>query len=193
MSHNTEAVTGLLDGELKGTRLRLAKRHINTCPVCALEYRHQVHVRRMLQANPPATVMGDSPEFFWSKVKSEIQRRGKESFEIPLPRLALSDWLRQYQFAMATAVALVIAAGSAVWLMQTVRRAPGVTASATMAAPASVPASFAQIEQLKTPVPHSAATTFDTEDDDATVIWVTGLPWTPDMNEMKTQFANLDT
>jgi hypothetical protein len=187
MSHNTESVTGLLDGELKGLRLWLAKRHINSCPVCGLEYRHQQHVRRLLQANPPTAVLSDSPEFFWSKVKNEIQQRGEETVEVPLPRLALSDWLRQYQFAMATAAALVVAACGAVWFIQTVHRATEVTASAT------APASFAQVEQLKTPVPHSAATTFDSEDAGVTVIWVTGLPWTHDMNEMKTQFANLDT
>ncbi len=126
--HNTEAVTGLLDGELKGRRLRLAKRHLNTCLLCALEYRHQQHVRRLLQANPPAAAMSDSPEFFWSKVKTEIQRRGSESVEVPLPRLVLTEWLRQHQFAMATAAALVVAAFGAVWFMQTVHRAPEVTA-----------------------------------------------------------------
>jgi hypothetical protein len=187
MSHNTESVTGLLDGELKGLRLWLAKRHINACPVCALEYRHQQHVRRLLQANAPATAMSDSPEFFWSKVKSEIQRRGEETVEVPLPRLALADWLQQHQFAMATAAALVIAACGMVFFIQTIRRTPEVTASVT------TPADFAQVEHLKTPVPHSAATSFDSEDADATVIWVTGLPWTHDMDEMKTQFANLDT
>jgi hypothetical protein len=155
--------------------------------VCAAEYRHQLHVRRLLQANPPAATMSDSPEFFWSKVKSEIQRRGEESVEVPLPRLALADWLQQHQFAMATGAALVIAACGAVWFMQTVRRAPEVTASVV------APAGYAQVEQLKTPVPNSAATAFDSEDAGVTVIWVTGLPWTPDMNEMKTQFANLDT
>ena len=187
MSHNTESVTGLLDGELKGLRLWLAKRHISACPVCALEYRHQQHVGRLLQANPPAAAMGDSAEFFWSKVKTEIQRHGEESVEVPLPRLALADWLRQHQFAMATTAAFVIAAGGAVWFMQAVRRAPELTASV------AAPAGFAEVEQLKTPVPHSAATTFDSEDAGVTVIWVTGLPWTSDMNEMKTQFANLDT
>jgi anti-sigma factor RsiW len=187
MSHNTESVTGLLDGELKGLRLWLTKRHISTCPVCALEYRHQQHVRRLLQANPPAVAMSDSPEFFWSKMKSEIQKRGEEPVEAPQPRLTSADWFRQHQFAMATAAALVIAVCGMVWFIQTVRRAPEVTASVP------TPASFAQIEQLKTPVPHSAATSFDSEDANATVIWVTGLPWTPDMNEMKTQFANLDS
>jgi hypothetical protein len=131
--------------------------------------------------------MSDSAEFFWSKVKTEIQRRGEESVEVPLPRLELADWLRQHQFAMATTAALVIVAGSVVWFMQTVRSAPQVMASV------ATPAGFAQVEQLKTPVPHSAATSFDSEDAGVTVIWVTGLPWTPDMNEMKTQFANLDT
>ena len=222
MSHNTESVTGLLDGELKGLRLWLAKRHVGACPVCAAEYRQQQHVRRLMQANPPAAAMGDSAKFFWSKVKSEIQRRGEESVEAPLPRLALADWLRQHQFAMATAAALVITAGSAVWFMQMVHRSPVVTASSpavttslptetaslpvvTTSSPAvtaslpaetpsvATPAAFAEVEQLKTPVPNSAATAFDSDDAGVTVIWVTGLPWTSDMTEMKTQFANLDT
>ena len=220
--HNTKSVTGLLDGELKGRRLRLAKRHINSCPVCALEYRHQQHVRRLLQANPPTAAMSDSPEFFWSKVKKEIQQRGEQSVEVPQPRLALADWLRQYQFAMGTVAALVIAACGMVWFMQPGHRAPEVVASLpavkasqpmvtaslpamTTSSPAvtaslpaetpsvATPAGFAEVEQLKTPVPHSVATAFDSDDAGVTVIWVTGLPWTPDMDEMKTQFANLDT
>jgi hypothetical protein len=137
-------------------------------------------------------------------------------------RLALADWLRQNQYAIATATALVIAACGVVGLIHVVRRAPEVTASApavtaslptvtaslppvtapvsvvTSVLPAVMPsiataAGFAQVDELKTPIPHSTATTFDSEDAGVTVIWVTGLPWTPDMNEMKTQFANLDT
>ena len=221
-SHNTKTVTGLLDGELKGRRLRLAKRHINSCPMCGLEYRHQQHVRRLLQANPPTAAMSDSADFFWSKVKKEIQQRNGEPVEIPRPRLVLADWLRQYQFAFATAVAVVIAACGVVWFMQTVRRAPEVTASlpavttslprvtaslpvvpasapvVTASLPTVTPAvatttGFAEAEQLNTPVPHSVATAFDSDDAGVTVIWVTGLPWTPDMDEMKTQFANLDS
>ena len=222
MSHNTESVSGLLDGELKGLRLWLAKRHINSCPVCGLEYRRQQRVRRLLQANPPTAAMSDSADFFWSKVKTEIQRRGEESIKVPTPRLALADWLRQHQFAMATAATLVIVACGTVWFIQMERRAPTVTASLPAVKPslatdtASLPAvppslpvvaavspavtpsivpaeGFAEVEQLKTPVPHSAATTFDSEDAGVTVIWVTGLPWTPDMNGMKTEFANMDT
>ena len=185
--HNTESVTGLLDGELKGFRLWIAKRHVSTCPVCAAEHRHQKHVRRMLQANPPAAVMSDSPEFFWSKVKAEIQQRGKEPVDVPVPRLTLTDWLQQHQFAVATATALVVAVFGVVWFMAAPQRAPEVTAFLP------TPAGFAQVEQLKTPIPHSAATAFDSEDAGVTVIWVTGLPWTSDMNEMKTEFANLDT
>src|SRR5258706_2083859 len=122
--HDTTLVTGLVDGQLKGLRLWLAKRHLNSCPVCALEYRHQQHVRRLLQANPPSVAMSDSAEFFWSKVKKEIQRRDEESVEVPLPRLSATDWLRRHQFAMATATALVVAACGAVWFMQPVHRTP---------------------------------------------------------------------
>jgi len=203
--HNTTLVTGLVDGELKGRRLRLAKRHIKSCPVCALEYRHQQHVRKLLQANPPLAVMSDSADFFWSKVKKEIQRRGEESVEVPSPQVAPTGWLRRHQFAMATAMALFVAACGAVWFMQTGHRAPEVALSMpTPAAPhapemvvsmptPSTPPDFAQVEEVKTPVPSSTATTFDSVEAGVTVIWVSGLPWTPDMNGMKTEFANLDT
>ncbi len=206
--HNTTLVTGLVDGELKGRRLRLAKRHINSCPVCALEYRHQQHVRRLLQANPPSVAMSDSADFFWSKVKKEIQRRDEESVEVPQPRLSATDWLRRHQFAMTTATALVVAVCGAVWFMQTGHRAPEVAVSmptpvtphapkVVVSAPTpptpAIPPDFAQVEEVKTPVPSSTATTFDSEEAGVTVIWVSGLPWTPDMNGMKTEFANLDT
>jgi hypothetical protein len=187
MSHNTDVVSGLLDGQLKGIRLWLARRHVSSCPVCASEYRHQQHVRRLLRENPPTAAMNDSPDFFWSHVKAEIQRRGGERVEAPMPRLAFADWLEQHQFAMATAAASLIAALGVLWLAHTFRGALPMTASA----PAS--AGFAEVRQLKTPIPHTAATAFDAEDADVTVIWVTGLPWTRDMEEMKTEFANLDT
>jgi len=184
-NHNTEIVTGLLDGELKGIRRWLAQRHVNTCPVCAAEYRQQQRVRDMLQANPPVAAMSDSPEFFWSKVKAEIQRRGDERVEVPMPKFTFADWVRQHQFATASAAVFVVVMVTVFCLVDVVPHRAVVTASVPPAA------DFARVEQLNTPIPHTAASTFDSED--ATVIWVTGLPWTPDMNEMKTQFANLDT
>ena len=185
--HNTEAVTGLLDGELRGIRRWLAQRHVNACPICAAEYRQQQRVRDMLRANPPVAAMSDSPEFFWSKVKAEIQRRGDERVEVPKPGLTLSDWLQQHQFTVASAVALLVVVIGVFFFAQGSKP----VMVATAAAPS--PTDLARVEQLKTPIPHTAASAFDSEDADVTVIWVTGLPWTPDMNEMKTEFANLDT
>jgi hypothetical protein len=131
--------------------------------------------------------MSDSPEFFWSKVKAEIHRRGQERVEAPMPNVVFADWLRRHPFAVAAVSALVVAATGVIWFAQTFQRAPAVTASA------AAPAKFAKVEQLNAPIPHTAATAFDSEDAGVTVIWVTGLPWTPDMDEMKTEFANLDT
>ena len=181
--HNTEAVTGLLDGELKGIRRWLAQRHVNACPICTAEYRQQQRVRDMLRANPPTAAMSDSPEFFWSKVKAEIQRRGDERVEVPMPGLTLTDWLQQHQFAVASAVTALVV------VMGVLRFNQGFKQNVVE----TVATGFARVEQLKTPIPHTTATAFDSEDADATVIWVTGLPWTSDMNEMKTQFANLDS
>jgi hypothetical protein len=182
--HKTEALTGLLDGELRGIRRWLAERHVRSCPLCATEYRRQRHVRQMLQANQPDVHMSDSPEFFWSKVKREIKRRGEEEIKVPTPRLAWFDWFLRHQFTMATATAGVMATLGVMWLMQTPTRPLANNASAT---------SIAKVEQLKTAIPNTTATAVDSQDTQVTVIWVSGLPWAPDMNQMKTEFANLDT
>jgi hypothetical protein len=158
----------------------------------------------MLQANPPTAVMSDSPEFFWSKVKIEIQRRGTERVETPTPKLAFTDWLEQHQFAVASAAASLIAVIGVLSFALTfhgtrtiVTAMPAPVVPVAQVAPVtpvdSAPVGLAQVEQLKAPIPDTAATAFESEDAGVTVIWVTGLPWTADMNEMKTQFANLDT
>jgi hypothetical protein len=141
----------------------------------------------MLQANPLKVQMTDSPEFFWSKVKKEIKRRGEEEVNVPAPRLALPDWLLRHQFTVATATAAVMATVGVIWIVQTPTRPLANTAPATM------PASFAKVEQLKTAIPNTTATAVESSDAQVTVIWVSGLPWAPNMNEMKTEFANLDT
>src|SRR5579862_564317 len=105
-SHNTESITGLVDGELKGLHLWLTKRHVKSCPVCAEEFRRQQEVRQLLKNHPPTVAMSDSPEFFWSKVKAEIQRRGAEPVQTPAPTLSWADRLRQHQYALATATAM---------------------------------------------------------------------------------------
>jgi hypothetical protein len=206
--HHTDIVSGLLDGQLTGVRLWLAKRHVSVCPVCATEYRRQRRVREMLHENPPTAAMSDSPEFFWATVKAEIQRRGAERVEAPIPKLGFADWLEQHQFAVVSVAALLVAAaGILAFALAYHGTRPVVAAAPTPVqiaqveqsktpipgANAATPDSFAQVEQLKTPIPDTAATAFESEDAGVTVIWVTGLPWTPDMDEMKTEFANLDT
>ena len=49
------------------------------------------------------------------------------------------------------------------------------------------------VVRADTAIPDTAATPIQGQDSDVTVIWVTGLPWTPNMTEMKTVFADLDT
>jgi hypothetical protein len=179
--HKQEWVSGLLDGELKGPRRWFVARHVRACLVCATEYRRQRNVRKMLRENQPATQMSDSPEFFWSKIKAEINRRAGETIDAPVPALGLADWLGQRTVAVASiAAALLIALGT-VWLAR--RHRPVALAQGN----------YAVIERIATAIPNTVATAFEAPDADVTVIWVSGLPWTPDMTEMKTQFANLDT
>jgi anti-sigma factor RsiW len=179
--HQIETISGLLDGELQGVRRWMAVRHIRACPICAVEYRRQRHVRRMLQANPPAVQMSDSADFFWSKVKAEIKgRSAQQSRSGPL-----AIWLWRHPFALATGAMAAVAFLCIFWLNRTLTRPASPVPSA--------PASLAKIERLRTAIPNTAATPVPTDDSQVTVIWVSGLPWTPNMNEMKTEFANLDT
>src|SRR5438128_11081957 len=110
--HNPEWVSALLDGELKGLRGWLVKRHVSRCALCAADSRRGHHVRAMLAANPASPTMSDSPDFFWSKVKREIHAREGQETTGALPALSLSDWLRQHQFALASVLgALVVVVG----------------------------------------------------------------------------------
>ncbi|HUJ09477.1 MAG TPA: hypothetical protein VL171_05570 [Verrucomicrobiae bacterium] len=180
--HQTETISGLLDGELKGFRRWTTERHVNRCPICAVEYRRQRHVRRMLQANPSPVQMTDSAEFFWSKVKAEIRHRGVKRHQTPG---LLPVWLRHHPFAATGGVIVAAAVFSAVLWM----RAPEPLSHPAAAAPTT----SAKVERVKTAIPHTTATPLSSDSSQVTVIWVSGLPWTPNMNAMKTEFANLDT
>jgi anti-sigma factor RsiW len=208
-AHKPELMSALLDGELKGFRRALALRHVRNCPLCAAEYRHLRHVHKLLRANPPQIAMSDSPEFFWSKVKREIEQHRDEPVEVPAPRLSLGDWLSQHQAAMVVATAILIVGLSALWALQAGKSSFN-TAFHKEKGPAQVlvvqtpderllphggvvAERLAKVESVSTAVPNAVATALESADSDVTVIWVSGLPWTSDMTEMKTEYANLDT
>ena len=184
--HNPEWVSALLDGELNGLRGWLVKRHVSRCALCAAEYRRCQHLREMLAANPAIPTMSDSPDFFWSKVKREIQAREGQETTVAMPALSLSDWLDQRRFALASVVsALVVVVGLMIALRPS--HVPSPTTVATI-----IEAPVATVEHASTFIPDTVATSFDAKDAAPAVIWVSGLPWAQDMTEMKTQFAHLD-
>ena len=198
--HNPELVGALIDGELKGLQRWLMQRHVNRCAMCAAEHRHQRHVRAMLSANRvPIPPMGDSPDFFWSKIKREIQAQPSQSLELPVPRLRFYDWFDRRRYALAgvaSGVFCLVAAVATVWFAQVYRSkvAAGATRIRTARAVTHViPEPAVTVEHVSTFIAHSTATPVPTKDDDDTVIWTSGLPWTPDMTAMKTVYANLDT
>jgi hypothetical protein len=49
------------------------------------------------------------------------------------------------------------------------------------------------VVRAETAIPDTVATAIAGQEAGVTVIWVSGLPWTPDMTEMQTLFAQLDT
>jgi anti-sigma factor RsiW len=184
-AHHSELISALVDGELRGLRRWLIRRHVSRCAPCAAEYRYLVHVRQMLAANPVTPPMSDSPEFFWSKVKREIEAREGQAADAPMPALGLSDWLGQHRFAFASAVgALVVVVG----LVLALQRRPQTDSPTVIVRPA-----VTTVEHAATLIPNTVATTLEATDGEPAVIWVSGLPWSPDMTELKTYFAQLDT
>ena len=183
--HHSELISALVDGELKGVRRWLIQRHVNRCAPCAAEYRHLHHVREMLAANPVTPKMSDSPEFFWSKVKREIEAREGKMFTVPMPVLSMADWLGQHQFALASAVTTLVVVTGLVFALQSSRN--------TLGPVAIIQPPVATVEHTSTFIPNTVATTIEATGSEPAVIWVSGLPWTPDMTEMMTVYASLGT
>jgi len=183
--HHSEFISALVDGELKGLRRWMVRRHVSRCAACAAEYRHFRHVREMLAANPVTPVMSDSPEFFWSKVKRGIEASEGQTANVPVPVLSWSDWIGQHQFAMASAVTTLLVAGGLALMLR-----PSPTPAGRVAI---IQPPVATIEHASTLIQDSVATSFDSTDSEPAVIWVSGLPWSPDMTEMKIRFAQLNT
>jgi len=187
-AHNPELVGALLDGELKGLRRWLVQRHVDRCPLCAAEYRHLHHVRQMLAANPLPVEMSDSPEFFWSKVKRQIQIRDAAATPVVMPHLSVTDWLGQHRLALASAATVLVGIVGLVFALQS--HTTPVKVAALPAPIIELPAT--SVQHASTFIHDVVATTIEAKDSDSTVIWVSGLPWTSDMTEMKTRFAQMD-
>jgi anti-sigma factor RsiW len=187
-----ELISAYVDNELRGGDVRVVKEHLSECPICAAQYRHVVHVRRMLQENPPQVEMTDSHDFFWHKVKSEIESDKTRAEPVTMPRLSFADWFYLHQtavtrFVSATAVVVVtlVAVGVSQRIFESGNSQP------LNLVVASVPP---QITNLDTPfLPHTVATVVDpsrSKQSDVTVIWVSGLPWAKDLTELQTVTAN---
>jgi hypothetical protein len=129
--------------------------------------------------------MSESPEFFWSKIRREIERRGDEQIEVPEPSLTLADWLGQHGPAMLTVVATVV-------VVLTVFRIASPNKPGPANGGSAAGSSFAKVQQVSTTIPNTTATAFNSREADATVIWISGLPWTSNMDEMKDEFDNLE-
>ena len=184
--HKSELISGLLDGQLGSVQRWRVLRHLRACPACATEYRQVRHARRLLRNNPPTAQMSDSPEFFWSKVKQEIANRGEQSIEVPMPSLSPRDWLGQHQLALASVAATFVAALGVLWFTNAQLNQPGYVG------PVVYRKAHVRVEKVATAIPNTVATVLDADKAGVTVIWVSGLPWTADMDEMKARYDNLD-
>lgn len=176
--HNTERISALADGELKGFSRWLAQRHVRHCPQCAAEHQRIQRVRQSLAACPPVIEMSDSADFFWSKVKRAIAAREPQTIFIPIPRLSLGDWFLVHRGALATVTSgLMVALLTGVMLQQ----------------PHSAGRGTVMVERVDTVIPNTVATPLKGAESDVAVIWVSGLEWTADLDEMKQRFENTET
>jgi hypothetical protein len=177
-SHNTERISALADGELKGLTRWLTQRHVRHCPQCAAEFQRLQRVHEVLTTCPPAVEMSDSADFFWSKVCREIEAREQETISIPMPRLSFGDWLMVHRAALATiSSGLVVLLGTALMLQQ----------------PRPAGRGDVMVERVDTVIPNTVATPLKGADGDVAVIWVSGLEWTADIEQMKECFENIET
>lgn len=182
---HAEWVDGLIDGELHGWRRWAARRHLNRCPVCALHFRQHRRLHRSLKRNPVQLEMDESAEFFWSKVKRSIESSPTDTHapaHVDQPRLTAADWLWQRPVLVpASALASLVILIGAVWILG-IRNTPS-----------SPPGDYARVPAVERTLPGTVASSFDMEDGEVSVIWVSGLPWTPDMSTMRSVFDNSDT
>ncbi len=177
-SHNTERISALADGELKGLSRWLTQRHLRHCPSCAAEFQRITRVREALAACPPVVEMSDSAEFFWSKVRREIEVRESQAISIPMPRLSWRDWLVVHRAALAAVTSgVVLILGLCLMREQSRPAGPGTV----------------MVERVDTVIPNTVATPLKGAESDVAVIWVSGLEWTPDLDQMKERFDNIET
>ena len=170
-NHNTEKLSALADGELRGLNRWLTQRHLRHCPHCTAELQRIERVRAALAACPPVVEMSDSAEFFWAKVHREIESRGAQTESVAMPRLTLADWLRVNQAAWVSATAAIVAA-CGLWM--------------TMDSPVRIKhRGVVTIEGAETGIPNAAVTPLKGASSDVGVIWLTGLDWAANMDDMK--------
>jgi hypothetical protein len=108
----------------------------------------------------------------------EIEAREQETISIPMPRLSFGDWLMVHRAALATiSSGLVVLLGTALMLQQ----------------PRPAGRGDVMVERVDTVIPNTVATPLKGADGDVAVIWVSGLEWTADIEQMKECFENIET
>ncbi|NQU11352.1 zf-HC2 domain-containing protein [bacterium] len=197
--HEQEAISGLLDRELTRRQRRRVVGHLRACPQCITQYRRQRQVRRLVREHAPAPAMPLDAELFWNGVRHGIQATEPEPARAITPAASWLDWVPVPRWALvsvATASVVVVVALTALWypgLSRPGSSAPGPVAGVPPPVNPPPRPTYAEVERAATVLPNTSVTPFDSEPAGVTVLWVDGLPWTADMTEMKTLYANLDS
>ena len=163
---NEDLHTRWLDGQLTPEESARMAQQVASAPELLREKEDAAFLRTLLREHLPVSVEPPSPEFFTSSVMEEIRR------ELPAPRAAAKrrgswhEWLRAPWFA-PLASAAVLALAFLIWR------------------PAKPAAGGEALTQTYTPDPRIIATSYYSEEAEATVIDLQNLDAVPDDREIK--------
>ncbi len=110
--------------------------------------------RRLLATHQPELQLPESREFYWSKIRREIERAEREPEPRPRPAWSVGHWLR---LALPACAALLFAA---------------LLLHRFVFAPHSSSALFAVGDEIETPLEEQESFTFRSESAHLTVVWV---------------------
>lgn len=103
-----------VDGELSEREARSVVQAIERDPEAQALVAELRATKAILAGNQPEVTMPETPEFFWNKVRREIERCAAESAGVPQPRwaVALAGWRRFVAPLAGVAVIAFLAIGA---------------------------------------------------------------------------------
>jgi anti-sigma factor RsiW len=143
-----------LDGELPPEKAREVVALLQCDAEARALFDELKTTRRVLAGNETVVPVPESREFYWSRIRRELEQLESQPESRPRASWGLFRWLR-----------LAVPAGAALMLVVLVLQRPGFT-------PWSRTAAFAVGDEVETPLEELTSVTFRSESARMTVVWV---------------------